>query len=56
MICTLVEDKLDRTKFSPPTFHHVQFGERQYTTLDFDISEGWVSFHYSLHWLLAELL
>ena len=56
MICTLVEDKLDRTKFSPPTFHHVQFGEKQYTTLDFDISEGWVSFHHSLHWLLAELL
>jgi len=56
IICTLAEDKLDRTKFSPPTFHHVQFGEREYTTLDFDISEGWVSFHHSLHWLLAELL
>ena len=28
----------------------------RYNTLEFDVSEGWVSFHHSLHWLLAELL
>ena len=56
MVCTLVEDRLDRTKFSQPTFHSVSFGGRQFTTVEFDVSEGWVSFHHSLHWLLAELL
>ena len=24
--------------------------------MDFDVLDGWVSFHHSLHWLLAELL
>ncbi|KAF9527898.1 hypothetical protein CPB83DRAFT_907266 [Crepidotus variabilis] len=26
-----------------------------YTIVEFDVSTGWVSFHHSLHWLLAEL-
>ncbi|KAF8880925.1 hypothetical protein CPB84DRAFT_1687402 [Gymnopilus junonius] len=56
MVCTLAEDRLDRSKFSPPTFHLVEFGGKGYNTLDFDVGEGWVSFHHSLHWLLAELL
>ena len=56
MVCTLAEDRLDRTKFSVPTFHWVDFGGGRYNTLDFEVSEGWVSFHHSLHWLLAELL
>jgi len=56
MVCTLAEESLDRTKFSQPTFHPVEFGGKVHSTLDFDVSEGWVSFHHSLHWLLAELL
>jgi len=56
MVCTLAEDRLDRTKFAQPTFHMVDFGGKRYNTLKFDVSEGWVSFHHSLHWLLAELL
>lgn len=56
MVCTLAEDRLDRSKFSVPTFHWVEFGGKAYNTLEFDVSEGWVSFHHSLHWLLAELL
>ena len=55
MVCTLVEDRLDRTKFPPPSFHTVSFGGKEYKTVDFDVSEGWVSFHHALHWLLAEL-
>ncbi|KAF9481254.1 hypothetical protein BDN70DRAFT_876575 [Pholiota conissans] len=56
MVCTLAEDRLDRTKFSVPAFHWVEFAGGRYHTLEFDVSEGWVSFHHSLHWLLAELL
>ncbi|KAF9042270.1 hypothetical protein BJ165DRAFT_1546637 [Panaeolus papilionaceus] len=56
MVCTLSEERLDRTKFAPPVFHNVAFNDRTYKTVDFDVSEGWVSFHHSLHWLLAELL
>ena len=56
MVCTLAEDRLDRAKFSGPTFHWVEFRGVRYNTLEFDVSEGWVSFHHSLHWLLAELL
>lgn len=55
MVCTLVEDRLDRSKFPPPSFHTVSFGGKDYKTIDFDVSEGWVSFHHALHWLLAEL-
>ena len=50
-----MEDRLDRTKFLPPSFHTVSFGGKYYKTVDFDVSEGWVSFHHALHWLLAEL-
>ncbi len=56
MVCTLAEERLDRAKFSVPTFHWVEFSGVRYNTLEFDVSEGWVSFHHSLHWLLAELL
>ena len=55
MVCTLVEDRLDQNKFPPPSFHTVSFGGKDYRTVDFDVSEGWVSFHHALHWLLAEL-
>ncbi|KDQ52976.1 hypothetical protein JAAARDRAFT_197766 [Jaapia argillacea MUCL 33604] len=55
MVCTLSNDILDRTKFQPIAFHTVTFSSTSYQTVHFDVLEGWVSFHHSLHWLLAEL-
>ena len=55
-VCTLANDKLDKEKFSEPAFHAVVFGDVEYEIIEFDVLEGWVSFHHSLHWLLAELL
>lgn len=55
MICTLSDERLDRTKFSPISFHDVLFGNTTYHIIEFDVMEDWVSFHHSLHWLLAEL-
>ncbi|KAJ7726568.1 hypothetical protein DFH07DRAFT_1000781 [Mycena maculata] len=55
MVCTLTEERLDRTKFAPVEFHEVFFGGAAYEVVKFDVLEGWVSFHHSLHWLLAEL-
>lgn len=55
MVCTLAEDRLDRTKFSAVQFHDVIFGDTAYRIIEFDVLDGWVSFHHSLHWLLAEL-
>ncbi|KAI6020986.1 hypothetical protein BKA83DRAFT_4293656 [Pisolithus microcarpus] len=55
-VCTLNNDKLDKNKFSAPAFHTVVFGDVEYMVIDFDVLEEWVSFHHSLHWLLAELL
>ncbi|KAJ7086018.1 hypothetical protein B0H15DRAFT_844990 [Mycena belliarum] len=55
MVCTLAEERLDRDKFGPIEFHEVFFGGRGYNVVKFDVLEGWVSFHHSLHWLLAEL-
>lgn len=56
MVCTLSVERLDKTKFSPVEFHSVAFGDAAYDVVQFDILEGWVSFHHSLHWLLAELV
>ncbi|KAK7048047.1 E3 ubiquitin-protein ligase, partial [Favolaschia claudopus] len=55
MVCTLAEERLDRTKFDPVEFYDVDFGGRTYDVVKFDVLEGWVSFHHALHWLLAEL-
>ncbi|KAL1733010.1 hypothetical protein EV714DRAFT_205521 [Schizophyllum commune] len=55
MVCTLSEKRLDRTKFHPIAFHEVVFGGDSYNVIDFNVLEGWISFHHSLHWLLAEL-
>jgi E3 ubiquitin-protein ligase UBR1 len=52
---TLAEDRLDKTKYEPISFHDVTFGDATYAVVDFDVMEGWVSFHHSLQWLLAEL-
>ncbi|KAF9235714.1 hypothetical protein BU15DRAFT_51032 [Melanogaster broomeanus] len=55
-VCTLTSEKLDKNKFSKPVYHDIAFGDVEYTIVEFDVLEGWVSFHHSLHWLLAELL
>lgn len=55
LVCTLANDRLDRDKFSPIEFHDVIFGGTPYSVVQFDVLEGWVSFHHSLQWLLAEL-
>lgn len=54
-VCTLSERQLDRMKYFPIAFHDVEFNGASYHIVDFDILTGWVSFHHSLHWLLAEL-
>lgn len=56
MVVTLADDRLDKAKFAPVSFHPVEFGGKAYHVVKFDVLEGWVSFHHSLHWLLAELL
>ncbi|TFK62655.1 hypothetical protein BDN72DRAFT_382278 [Pluteus cervinus] len=55
MVCTRVDDRLDKSKFPPVEFHEVEFGTIPYQIIKFDVLDGWVSFHHSLHWLLAEL-
>ena len=55
MVFTLSEERLDPKKFPPPEFHEVKFAGTTYEIVRFDVLEGWVSFHHSLHWLLAEL-
>ncbi|KDQ17558.1 hypothetical protein BOTBODRAFT_185706 [Botryobasidium botryosum FD-172 SS1] len=54
-VCTLSERQLDRMKYFPIAFHDVEFNGALYNIVDFDVLTGWVSFHHSLHWLLAEL-
>ncbi|EIW86012.1 hypothetical protein CONPUDRAFT_94286 [Coniophora puteana RWD-64-598 SS2] len=56
MVCTLVSERLDRSKYGPPVFHAVEFAGAVYQVVQFDVLEGWVSFHHALHWLLAELV
>lgn len=55
-VCTLSTDRLDKNKFSKPMLHEVEFGDARYQIVDFNVLEGWVSFHHSLHWLLADLM
>jgi len=55
LVCTLTSDRLDREKFQPIQFHDVIFGDQTYPIVNFDVLDGWVSFHNSLQWLLAEL-
>lgn len=56
MTITLTDERLDKTKYAPMAFHKVEFSGREYQVVKFDVLVGWVSFHHSLHWLLAELL
>ncbi|KAF9073193.1 hypothetical protein BDP27DRAFT_1381774 [Rhodocollybia butyracea] len=55
MVCT--EEKFGTNGFGngKVQFHTVFFGGALYQIVKFDVLEGWVSFHHSLHWLLAEL-
>lgn len=56
LVTTVVQDEhRDITRFPPVVFHDVTFAETSYRVVDFDVMEGWVSFHHSLQWLLAEL-
>ena len=56
MTITLTDERLDKTKHAQMAFHKVEFSGREYQVVKFDVLVGWVSFHHSLHWLLAELL
>lgn len=55
MVSAVVDDQRDPTRFPPVSFHEVQFGGIAYDVVDFHVLNGWVSFHHSLQWLLAEL-
>ncbi|KAH9947349.1 hypothetical protein B0H21DRAFT_339112 [Amylocystis lapponica] len=55
MVTAVVDDQRDVTRFPPVLFHEVIFGGTTYHIVDFDVMEGYVSFHHSLQWLLAEL-
>jgi E3 ubiquitin-protein ligase UBR1 len=39
-----------------PEYHDVVIGNKTARVVKFNVLEDWVSFHHSLHWLLAELL
>ncbi|KAH9920331.1 uncharacterized protein B0H18DRAFT_1086433 [Fomitopsis serialis] len=56
LVTTAVADEhRDITRFPPVLFHDVAFADTTYRVIDFDVMDGWVSFHHSLQWLLAEL-
>lgn len=55
MVSALHNEDNDPTRFPRVSFHHVDFGDTTYEVVEFDVMEGWVSFHHSLQWLLAEL-
>ena len=54
--CSLQGPGLDRTKYGEIQFIEVEFANQRHLVIDFDVLSGWVSFHHSEHWLLAELL
>lgn len=55
-VTTQMEERQDSARYQPISFHAVDFGGSSYRIVDFNVMEGWVSFHHSLQWLLAELL
>lgn len=55
MVSAIPNDEKDATRFPRVAFHPVGFGDSTYEVVEFDVMEGWVSFHHSLQWLLAEL-
>jgi E3 ubiquitin-protein ligase UBR1 len=54
VVCTLAEPHLDPAKYTIK-WHDVDYAGKEYQVLKFDVASEWVSFHHSLHWLLAEL-
>ncbi|KZT42813.1 hypothetical protein SISSUDRAFT_979604 [Sistotremastrum suecicum HHB10207 ss-3] len=54
-VCTLEVDRLDKSKYPEIHFHRVTFNGTSHDVIQFDVMDGWVSFHHALHWLLAEL-
>lgn len=60
--CALEQPGLDRGKYGPIVWttaqlgKHEQEGRNLVKVIDFDVLSGWVSFHHSEHWLLAELM
>ncbi|GBE78568.1 hypothetical protein SCP_0114570 [Sparassis crispa] len=55
VVSAVVDDQRDITRFPPVVFHNSVFGDASYQIIDFNVMEGWVSFHHSLQWFLAEL-
>ncbi|KAI0078524.1 hypothetical protein K474DRAFT_1619295 [Panus rudis PR-1116 ss-1] len=49
------DDQRDPTRFPTIAFHDVEFGNATYGVVNFNVLNGYVSFHHSLQWLLAEL-
>jgi E3 ubiquitin-protein ligase UBR1 len=43
-VYTLTNDSSN--KFSKPAYHDILFGDVEYTIVEFDVLEGWVSFHH----------
>lgn len=54
-VCAMEELRLDHEQYTAPMFHKIEFGSNEFVVIDFDVLSGWVSFHNSPHWLLAEL-
>lgn len=54
-VINMVEERLDRMQYFAPSFHAVSFNKATYHVIAFDVLTGWISFHNSPHWLLAEL-
>jgi E3 ubiquitin-protein ligase UBR1 len=54
--CTLAHPALDRAKYEEIRWTPRSYGGATFQVVDFDVLTGWVSFHHSEHWLLAELL
>ena len=55
-VTTQMEERQESERYQPVSFHTVDFGGSSYRIVNFNVMEGWVSFHHSLQWLLAELL
>ncbi len=55
MVSAIHDEERDPARFPRVSFHHVDFGDTTYEVVEFDVMDGWVSFHHSLQWLLAEL-
>ena len=55
MISVCVPDNVAGKANPIPKYHDVTIGDKTVRVVRFNVMEDWVSFHHSLHWLLAEL-